>query len=143
MKKITALFFLFIIIYLNNSKLETVSVEKYLIEKEKQYLLTNFDPKINTNNINKYIKQEDIKEIIPYINPLYKEKIKHEFNKYINDNMLNNALENYIYDYNNILEKYTIKKDNINYQINGYPIESIIVNNVNNIKNLHYDIKTT
>lgn len=142
MKKITALFFLFLVISINNSKLETVSIEKHLIEQEKQYLLTNFNPKINTKNINEYIKQENIKEIIPYINPIYKEKIKHEFSTYINDNTLNNLLEKFIYDYSNILEKYTIKKDNIYYQINGYPIESIIVKNVNNIKNLHYNIKT-
>ncbi len=138
MKKITALFFLFVILSLNSKKTEEVFNETNdIINKPNMYLLSEFKPEITTKNIKKYFSNNTY-EIIPYINPIYKNKIYYEFNKYIVNNNLDEVLENYIYDYDNILEKYTINNDKTNYQINGYPIDSIIVNDINSINNLQY-----
>lgn len=138
MKKITALFFLFVILSLNSKKTEEVFNETNdIINKPNMYLLSEFKPEITTKNIKKYFSNNTY-EIIPYINPIYKNKIYYEFNKYIVNNNLEEVLENYIYDYDNILEKYTINNDKTNYQINGYPIDSIIVNDINSINNLQY-----
>lgn len=138
MKKITALFFLFIILSLKQNKTEKVFYEADdIINNPNKYLLSEFKPEITTKNIKEYFS-DNTYEIIPYINPIYKNKIYHEFNKYIVNDNLNDVLENYINDYDNILEKYTLNKDRNNYQVSGYPIESVIVNDINYINNLQY-----
>lgn len=89
-------------IYLHNNRTVTVSLKETPIFKLDDYnvfYLDLEDEDINTLNLNKYITHDmEIISIIPYVNPIYKDKIgnlKYNFSTVSYQNNINNFTKYY------------------------------------------------
>ncbi|MDD3340868.1 MAG: hypothetical protein PHN72_01510 [Bacilli bacterium] len=134
MKKITTLFFLFIL-YLSLNKTNIVKPVASIEENKDDYFFcyTNFEnKKITTKNFMTYFKEMEIVWIEPAINPLYEKQSLKKINPYMFTADTNeNNIERFQKEYQKTFYNMGFTKEANQVYIEGIPIHSakIVCNN--------------
>lgn len=105
------------------------------IEQYGNFELLLSDIKITTNNFNDYFKNYKIISITPYLNPIFKSKLKTDLTYNFKNIKLNNNLNNFIAFYEKQIRNsgYTQNIEMIYYQ--GIKIDKVVI--FTNLKNIY------
>ena len=124
-----ALTSLYVIYKINNEKIKPVSINtltNFSMEDYNVFYLDLSESNITTKNIGKYFKNVDIISIIPYVNPIYKDKIDLKYN-FVNNVSLRKNINDFINYYKNSIKNKGYL-DNLDYiDIDGIKINEISV----------------
>ena len=90
-------------------------VGEYVIDCEKE--------RLSTKNITNYFDKQIIQKIIPYINPIYQEKLK-DIEYEINNQNFDTSIQKLTVDYLNKIKEYSITDYNTMY-INGIKVKQV------------------
>ena len=122
------IFFLLIILILSIllKQEQIVSVISYDDYEYSMYILEFPNKNLSTNNLEDYFNDIQIVYVTPYVNELYKSKIK--YNQYFFEPIsLKENINRFITSYLNHLNNFGYQKDALDYRINGIKIDRIKV----------------